>query len=187
MRRRWTTASRSITSPATTPGTSSWRGTCGGTSPSAAWTSSTGRGNKRNDGLGRPDVTQGVLGETVRNAYLLTDSFRPVDSAHAQRYAGKAAMEAARAAQQQVGLTDDDKNMIVWLHGFLQRPDCPRNVRTAVIAMNQEVTDRQAGRLMNRIFGDVDDVKGAQGWKTDVMRRTLAVRYGVQFAPGDEE
>ena len=146
-----------------------------------------GRGSKRNDGLGKPDVTQGVLGETVRNAYLLTDSFRPVDSAHAQRYAGKAAMEAARAAQQQVGLTDDDKNMIVWLHGFLQRPDCPRNVRTAVIAMNQEVTDREAGRLMNRIFGDVDDVKGAQGWKTDAMRRTLAVRYGMQFAPRDEE
>ena len=146
-----------------------------------------GRGSKRNDGLGKPDATQGVLGETVRNAYLLTDSFRPVDSAHAQRYAGKAAMEAARAAQQQVGLTDDDKNMIVWLHTFLQRPDCPRNVRTAVIAMNQEVTDREAGRLMNRIFGDVDDAKGANGWRTDTLRRTLAVRYGMQFAPRDEE
>ena len=145
-----------------------------------------GRGGKRNDGLGKPDATQGVLGETVRNAYLLVDSFRPVDSAHAQRYAGKAAMEAARAAQQQAGLTDDHKMIIAWLHQWLTQPDCPRNLRTQVVALNHEITDREAGRLMNGIFGDVDGVKGANGWKTDGLRSALYTKFGLQFDRQDE-
>ena len=123
--------------------------------------------------------TRGLTGETVRNAYLLTDSFRPVDTAHAQRYAGKAAMEAARARQDEVGLTDEHRQVIIWLHEWLQQPDRPANLRTEVVAMSLELPTRQTGQLMNGLFGDIDKIKGSNGWKTAGLRQALAVKFGL--------
>ena len=143
-----------------------------------------GKGGKRRDGLGKPHDTRGLTGETVRNAYLLTDSFRPVDTAHAQRYAGKAAMEAARARQDEVGLTDEHRQVIIWLHEWLQQPDRPANLRTEVVAMSLELPTRQTGQLMNGLFGDIDKIKGSNGWKTAGLRQALAIKFGLS---GSEE
>lgn len=141
-----------------------------------------GRGErKRNDGLGRPDDVRGVCGEAVRNAYLLTDSFRPVDTAHAQRFAGKAAMEAARAEQLNAGFTDDHRRVLGWLHERLSRPDCPVNLKTDVVALGLGMKSRTVGQLMNSIFGDQDGVSGSNGWKTAGLKRVMFAKFDLLF------
>ncbi len=141
---------------------------------------------KRNDGLGRPDDLRGLSGETVRNAFLLTDSFRPVDTAHAQRYAGKAAMDAARAAQDAVGFTDDHRKALGWLRSRLSQPDCPVNIKTDVVALGLGMKPRQVGQILNSIFGDVDGVSGSGGWKTAGLKRVMYAKFGIDFDDPDE-
>ena len=140
---------------------------------------------KRNDGLGRADDVQGMCGESVRNAYLLTDSFRPVDTAHAQRYAGKAAMEEARAAQAASGFNEDHQRVAAWLVDFLNGPDCPTYVKTDVIALGVGMKPRAVGQLMNGIFGRVDRARSADhGWRTERLKVGLSDTFGIDF---DEE
>ena len=138
-------------------------------------------GRKRNDGLGKPDDVRGVSGECVRNAYLLTDSFRPVDTAHAQRFAGKAAMEAARAEQEGVGFTDEHRKVLGWLHGRLNQPDCPTNLKTDVVALGVGMNSRRVGSLMNSMFGDVDGTSGSNGWKTGGLKRAMFAKFNLAF------
>ena len=97
---------------------------------------------KHNDGLGPPDDMQGVAGETVRMAYMCTDSFRPVYTAHAQRYAGKAAMEQARETAAFSGLTDEHRKVVGWRYSKLSEPECPANLKTAAIALNVALDSR---------------------------------------------
>ncbi len=137
-------------------------------------------GRKRNDGLGPPDDVRGVSGECVRNAYLLTDSFRPVDTAHAQRYAGKAAMEAAREQQGEI-FNDSHRRLVGWLHKRLNEPDCPANLASDVIALNLQMRSRDVGQLMRGLFGDVDGSRGSNGWKTQVLKRAIATKFNLTF------
>ena len=51
--------------------------------------------------------------------------------------------------------------------------------------MSLELPTRQTGQLMNGIFGDLDGMKGANGWKTAGLRRALAVKFGL--SGGDQE
>ena len=140
-----------------------------------------GRDRKKRDGLGPPDSIGIVQGESVRNAFLLTDSFRPVDTAHAQRYAGKEAMEAARAAAEGVGYTDEHYEVIQWLALRLKQPDCPATLSTDTIALKVTPGSRKVGHLLNGIFGDVDGVRNSRGqWRTDLMRKTIDERFEVE-------
>ena len=139
-----------------------------------------GKGSRRRDGLGRPDNTYGLSGETVRNAFLLTDSFRPVDTAQAQRYAGKDAMEAARAAQESAGLNEDHKKIVAWLSHRLQGSS-PTYIKTAVVALNVQMDPRKTGQLMDGIFGDIDRAKNDNGWRTEALKRGITEKFGLTF------
>ena len=68
------------------------------------------------------------MGESVRNAFLLTDSFRPVDTAHAQIYAGKAAMEEARSGRQ-AGATDEHSAIASYLWARANADNSPRYIK----------------------------------------------------------
>ena len=141
---------------------------------------------KRDDGLGPADDMQGVAGETVRMAYMGTDSFRPVDTAQAQRFAGKAAMEAAREAAASSGLTDDHRKVVGWLYSRLSEPGCPAYLKTAAIALNVGLDSRKTGQLMDGVFGDIDNVKGTNGWKTEGLKRAIYAKFGLTFETGAE-
>ena len=145
-----------------------------------------GRGDrKRNDGLGNADDVQGICGDSVRNAFLLTDSFRPVDTAHAQRYAGKAAMEEARAAQAATGFSEDHQKIAAWLVDFLNDATCPEFVKTDVVALGVGMKPRHVGQLMNGIFGRVDKARSStHGWRTERLRVGLSDNFGIDFERG---
>ena len=139
------------------------------------------RGGGHREGLGSPDALLLAQGESVRNAYMLIDSFRPVEPSVAMRYAGKAAMEEARAQKQQGGqLSEDHQNVIWWLDERLNQPECPANIKTAVVAMALGKSESYVGRLMSGLFGDIDGMQASRGgWKTDQLRRALAVKFNV--------
>ncbi len=140
------------------------------------------RGQPRRQGLGAPDAVMMAQGESVRNAYLLIDSFRPVEPSVAMRYAGKQAMEDARARKEGggEGLNADQQAVIWWLHERLRQPECPATLKTAVVAMAVGMGDSYVGRLMSGLFGDIDGVQASRGgWRTDQVRRALAAKFGM--------
>ena len=138
-------------------------------------------GQKGKYGLGPPDAVMMAQGESVRNAYMLIDSFAPVERSVAMRYAGKQAMEDAWARKEGGGeLSDDQQAIVWWLHQRLQQPECPATLKTGVVAMAVEMGDSYVGRQMSKLFGDIDGVQASRGgWKTDQLRRALAAKFGM--------
>lgn len=137
-------------------------------------------GQKGKYGLGPPDAVMMAQGESVRNAYMLIDSFAPVERSVAMRYAGKQAMEDAWARKEGGELSDDQQAIVWWLHERLQQPECPATLKTAVVAMAVGMGDSYVGRQMSGLFGDIDGVQASRGgWKTDQLRRALAAKFGM--------
>ena len=141
-----------------------------------------GRGRRRNDGLGRPHGLQTSFGELVRHAFLLTDSFRPVDTAHAQRYAGKAAMEAARAAAE-VGLTDAHIELLQWLEEKVDSADCPPTFTAEAVGLALAMPPRRVGQLLKGLFGDVEGAQDSRGrWRAREMRAAINDKFAFAEA-----
>ena len=132
----------------------------------------------RRDGLGPRDDFRMVSGESVRNAFLLTDSFRPVDTAHAQRFAGKAAMEEARSGQQ-AGFTDQHRLVVQYLWERARAPDCPRYIKADVIALGLSLKPAVVGRLMSGLFGDVDGIKKTHGYDMSLVKAVIETMFTV--------
>ena len=134
----------------------------------------------RKDGLGPPDDVRMVQGDSVRNAYLLTDSFRPVDTAHAQRFAGKAAMDAARAGNNAAGgLSDDHRMLISYLWQFSASGGAPRFIQVEAIALELEMESSHVGRLMRGLFGTVDGIKKKGGYDMMMLQEAIAAKFTV--------
>lgn len=141
-----------------------------------------GRGRRRNDGLGRPHGLQTSRGELVRHAFLLTDSFRPVDTAHAQRYAGKAAMEASRAAAE-VGFTDAHIQLLEWLEEKVEAPDCPPTFTAEAVGLAVAMPPRRVGQLLKGLFGDVEGAQDSRGrWRAREMANAIHDKFAFAEA-----
>ena len=136
------------------------------------------RTRRRNNGLGPADVVRMAQGEGVRNAFLITDSFRPVDTAHAQRFAGKAAMEEARSAQ--AGFTDDHRRVVTYLWERATSGECPAFIKPEMIGLALGMKSSAVGRLMNGIFGDVEGVRKKDGYDMAIVGNTIAERFTVE-------
>ena len=136
------------------------------------------RARRRNNGLGPADDTRMAQGESVRNAFLITDSFRPVDTAHAQRFAGKAAMDEARSAQ--TGFTDDHRHVVTYLWERATSGDCPAFIKPEMMGMALGMKSAAVGRLMNGIFGDVEGVRKKDGYDMAIVGNKIAERFNVE-------
>ena len=137
-----------------------------------------GKRRGRNNGLGPADDTRMAQGEGVRNSFLLTDSFRPVDTAHAQRYAGKAAMDEARSAQ--TGFTDDHRHVVTYLWERATSGECPAFIKPEMMGMALGMKPSAVGRLMNGIFGDVAGVRKKDGYDMAIVGNKIAERFNVE-------
>ena len=137
-----------------------------------------GKRRGRNNGLGPADDTRMAQGESVRNSFLLTDSFRPVDTAHAQRYAGKAAMDEARSAQ--TGFTDEHRRVVTYLWERAMSGECPPFIKPEMMGMALGMKSSAVGRLMNGIFGDVEGVRKKDGYDMAIVGNKIAERFNVE-------
>ena len=118
-----------------------------------------------------------VMGESVRNAFLLTDSFQPVETAVAQQHAGKASMEQERRSNQ--GLSDDHRRLIAELVNRLNETPPPSTLNSAVLALKLGLTDAQVGRMMSGIFGDVDGWKKGSSYIMAVIERAIDEKFEI--------
>ena len=137
-----------------------------------------GKRRGRNNGLGRADDVRMAQGEGVRNAFLLTDSFRPVDTAHAQRFAGKAAMDEARTAQ--TGFSDEHRHLVTYLWERAMSGECPAFIKPEMIGLALGMKSAAVGRLMNGIFGDVEGVRKRDGYDMAIVGTKIAERFTVE-------
>ena len=131
----------------------------------------------RKRGFGPSDDTRMVMGESVRNAFLLTDSFQPVETAVAQQHAGKASMEQERRSNQ--GLSDDHRRLIAELVNRLNETPPPSTLNSAVLALKLGLTDAQVGRMMSGIFGDVDGWKKGSSYIMAVIERAIDEKFEI--------
>ena len=131
----------------------------------------------RKDGLGPADDVRVAAGEAVRNAFMLTDSFRPVDTAHAQIYAGKAAMEESRAGRTETGFTDRHMAVVEYLWSRAATPDCPRYIKPEVIALALEMRPQAVGRILSGLFGDIDGARKTNGYDMNTLRVVIPVMF----------
>ena len=136
-----------------------------------------GKRRTRNNGLGPADDTRMAHGESVRNAFLITDSFRPVDTAQAQRYAGKAAMDEARSAH--TGFTDEHRRVVTYLWERATSGECPPYIKPEMVGMALGMKPSAVGRLMNGIFGDVEGVRKKDGYDMAIVGNKIAERFNV--------
>ena len=140
-----------------------------------------GGGGRSGKSLGKPDATVITKNpNTVRNAFLLTDSFVPVDVAHAQLYARRGAMDAARAnagqgngggAQDRIQPTEWGPAHIGLVENILNLgdDDAPAFVKASALAP-PGATDVMTGKMLQYLFGHV---KGAynpkKGWNVEML------------------
>ena len=139
------------------------------------------RAPRRNGGLGRPHDTLLRQGETVREAFKLTDSFLRVAGAQAQQYALKAQQEEVRESRRQgrdqaPGLTAEQREVLlaVWA-------TCNNGVSThftaGSIAFMTGIRDSQAARMLSGFLGDIPDLRTANGYRCDRVKAALPKKF----------
>ena len=130
-------------------------------------------------GFGPPDDTRMAMGECVRNAYLLTDSFQPVESAVAQQFASKEAMQKHRQ-QQASGLSDEHRQLIGWFFNRCREPNPPEYINSHVPALQLGINPSAIGRLMSGLFGDVDGYKHpSKGYHVATIEEAIADKFAI--------
>ena len=130
-------------------------------------------------GFGPPEDTYIAMGDSVRNAFMMTDSFQPVATAVAQQFANKEAMSRQREAGQQ-GLTDDHKRIIGYLWKRGGEADPPLYMKVDTIALSNNMTASRAGRIMRGLFGDVDNAQhGAKGYHMPTVMMAVDDKFDI--------
>ena len=135
--------------------------------------------NGRKRGFGRPDDRRLVMGEAVRNAFLLNDSFQPVESATAHQFATKKAMDLHREREAHRGLTDDHRQLIGYLWNRSNSADAPLHIKAPAIALALGMPSAAVGRLLSALFGDVDGIQTAKGYDVDMMKDALTAKFNI--------
>ena len=132
----------------------------------------------RHRGFGPPDDTRIAQGEGVRNAFLLTDSFQPVETAVAQSFATKDAMTRHRETSKQ-GLTQDHRKLIGYLWQRANEDNPPSYINNEVLALQMDLPASRIGRLMSGLFGDVDGIKTARGYHMETVMDAIEDKFNI--------
>ena len=132
----------------------------------------------RRRGFGPSDDTRVATGEAVRNAFLLTNSFDPVEPGVAQQYATKEAMNKYRNQAQQ-GLTEEHRNLVAYLWGRCTEAAPPAHINAAAVAFQLGMNPAAVGRMMSGLFGDVDGIKTSKGYDLPTIKDAISDRFSI--------
>ena len=142
-------------------------------------------GGRKTYGLGKPHHTRFAVGETVRNAFMLTDSFLPVDTAFAQKFAGKDAVTQARGGAE--GKVNYDQfgeahtKVLTTLLQLHSTGTAPEYIRATAIAGKIGLNNTTTGRLLSGLFGHVDGYfNNNKGYHLPTMIQTIYNEYDVE-------
>ena len=152
-----------------------------------------GAGKSTKGGLGKPDSTKITRNpNAVRNAYLLTDSFVPVDMAHAQLYARRGEMDAARdgAAGGKINPTKwgpAHQNLVQGIIDYDLRQEKPEWVKASTLAP-EGVSDVVTGKMLNYLFGGVNGAHNSKrGWNLPLLIQAAFREYTTGGGDGYED
>ena len=135
----------------------------------------------RGRGLGKPDQTTLRIGQQVREAFKLTDSFMPVLPSQAMQYALKDPMTQQRERENvgEDGLTAEQRAIIIHMFKRCNGMARPEYIKADAIAFDLGIKRSVAQGVLAGVFGDVDEaMHPAKGYSTEVCRVALLSKFG---------